>query len=138
MTALSKTRLYELMGNDEFPHQVPIGARAVGWYDDEVQEWIRRRDESRDTIVSRVEREPSQGEPTQNPKGNIAHQEQPPRRHDAKGDRDRRSHGGPSGSGRSANLERIGKTSDGREMLWDRTTGNVLIVIGHLSADGTL
>jgi prophage regulatory protein len=42
-TALKTTRLYELINNGEFPIQVSIGARAVGWYEDEVQDWIDER-----------------------------------------------------------------------------------------------
>lgn len=42
-TGLKTTRLYELISKEEFPAQVSIGARAVGWYEDEVQDWIRER-----------------------------------------------------------------------------------------------
>jgi prophage regulatory protein len=42
-TGLKTTRLYELISKGEFPAQVSIGARAVGWYEDEVQEWINNR-----------------------------------------------------------------------------------------------
>lgn len=42
-TGLKTTRLYELINSREFPGQVSIGARAVGWYEDEVQEWIDNR-----------------------------------------------------------------------------------------------
>lgn len=42
-SALKTTRLYELIKEGEFPAQVSIGARAVGWYEDEVQTWIDNR-----------------------------------------------------------------------------------------------
>lgn len=42
-TGLKTTRLYELIKMGEFPAQVSIGARAVGWYEDEVQNWIDLR-----------------------------------------------------------------------------------------------
>jgi len=42
-TGLKTTRLYELIKNGEFPAQISIGARAVGWHEDEVQDWIRER-----------------------------------------------------------------------------------------------
>lgn len=42
-TGLKTTRLYELIKNGEFPVQISIGARAVGWYEFEVQSWIDLR-----------------------------------------------------------------------------------------------
>ncbi len=36
--------LYDLIKSGEFPKQVSLGARAVGWYEDEVDEWVRNRD----------------------------------------------------------------------------------------------
>jgi prophage regulatory protein len=39
-TGLKTTRLYELIKSGEFPAQVSIGARAVGWYATAVQNWI--------------------------------------------------------------------------------------------------
>ena len=47
-TGLSRSTLYELMEDGSFPRPVRLGARAVGWIEAEVDEWIRRRvDESR-------------------------------------------------------------------------------------------
>ena len=42
-TGLKTTRLYELTKKRNFPAQVSLGARAVGWYEDEVQNWICQR-----------------------------------------------------------------------------------------------
>lgn len=42
-TGLKRTMLYDLIAKGEFPKQVPLGARAVGWYEDEVQDWIDER-----------------------------------------------------------------------------------------------
>jgi prophage regulatory protein len=42
-TGLRTTRLYELIKLGEFAAQVSLGARAVGWYEDEVQAWIDNR-----------------------------------------------------------------------------------------------
>ena len=40
-----------------------IGARAVGWYDHEVQEWIRHRDQSRDASGTRERRDFRESKP---------------------------------------------------------------------------
>ncbi len=42
-TGLKRTMLYELIKKERFPNQVSLGARAVGWYEDEVEDWIRNR-----------------------------------------------------------------------------------------------
>lgn len=42
-TGLKTTRLYELIKKGRFATQVSTGARAVGWYEDEVQDWIDER-----------------------------------------------------------------------------------------------
>jgi hypothetical protein len=137
MTGLTKTRLYELMEKREFPRQVHIGARAVGWYEDEVQEWIRRRSDSR-AVDGSARVDSFHSKPTKAPHvvtGDLTYEDLPSRRRHVKGKKNGRPPAESNGPGRSPNLERIGKTSDGREMLWDRTTGNVLVVIGQLSAD---
>jgi prophage regulatory protein len=43
-SGLKRTMLYDLIAKGLFPKQVPLGARAVGWYEDEVDEWVRNRD----------------------------------------------------------------------------------------------
>ena len=42
-TGLSKSTLYGLMGEGSFPKPVRLGARAVGWVEAEVNDWIRGR-----------------------------------------------------------------------------------------------
>jgi prophage regulatory protein len=51
-TGLKTTRLYELIKKGEFVAQVSLGARAVGWYADQVQDWIDKRP----TVEGRAER----------------------------------------------------------------------------------
>lgn len=46
-TGLKRTMLYDLIKNGTFPQQVSLGARAVGWYQDEVDEWVRNRDSAK-------------------------------------------------------------------------------------------
>lgn len=40
---LKTTRLYQLVGDGEFPAPVRIGERSVGWPEDEVEAWIQAR-----------------------------------------------------------------------------------------------
>lgn len=40
---LKTTRLYQLVGDGEFPAPVRIGERSVGWVESEVEEWLQRR-----------------------------------------------------------------------------------------------
>jgi prophage regulatory protein len=37
---LSRSRLYNRIAKEEFPHQVSLGGRAVGWLKREVDDWI--------------------------------------------------------------------------------------------------
>jgi prophage regulatory protein len=46
-TGLKRTMLYDLIGKGSFPAQFSLGARAVGWYEDKVEEWIRSRESAK-------------------------------------------------------------------------------------------
>lgn len=43
MTGLSRSTLYSRIANREFPHQVSLGGRAVGWIEAEVEYWLNER-----------------------------------------------------------------------------------------------
>lgn len=43
MTGLSRSSVYSMMGKGCFPTNVSIGARAVGWVESEVRNWIDSR-----------------------------------------------------------------------------------------------
>jgi prophage regulatory protein len=43
MTGLQTSQIYDLIAENRFPAQVPIGARAVAWVEDEIQAWIDER-----------------------------------------------------------------------------------------------
>jgi prophage regulatory protein len=43
LSGLKKTMLYDLIGKGKFPAQVGLGARAVGWYKNQVLDWNRNR-----------------------------------------------------------------------------------------------
>lgn len=51
-TGLSNSSLYERVQAGTFPKPVKIGARAVGWVSDEVDQWIDQRIAERDQAVA--------------------------------------------------------------------------------------
>ena len=53
-TCLSKTTLYRFISESRFPRPVPLGIRARGWPEDEVDTWLEAR---------RAERDARAGEP---------------------------------------------------------------------------
>lgn len=42
-TGLSRSMIYQYIKEGIFPKPVPLGARAVGWIESEVSEWIVER-----------------------------------------------------------------------------------------------
>ncbi len=40
MTSLSRSTIYDRMGKGTFPSSVNLGARAVGWLESEINDWI--------------------------------------------------------------------------------------------------
>lgn len=46
-TGLSRTTLYALIKEGKFPAPIPLGARAVGWLESEVDAWIESRVKAR-------------------------------------------------------------------------------------------
>ena len=47
LTRLSKASIYRLMHAGVFPRSVKLGPRAVGWFADEVAEWLDARPRAR-------------------------------------------------------------------------------------------
>jgi prophage regulatory protein len=43
ITGLSRSSIYAMMDKEQFPKQVALGARAVGWLENEIREWISNR-----------------------------------------------------------------------------------------------
>ena len=41
-TGLSRSSIYERMAKGTFPKPISLGARAVGWLEAEVEEWLRQ------------------------------------------------------------------------------------------------
>ncbi len=42
-TGLSRSTIYVRLAERSFPRPVPLGGRAVGWIEAEVDEWVRER-----------------------------------------------------------------------------------------------
>jgi prophage regulatory protein len=47
-TGLARATIYKYIHTDSFPKPVPLGGRAVGWVESEIQQWIAEKIESRD------------------------------------------------------------------------------------------
>lgn len=53
-TGLSRSTIYLMIKNGEFPNSVKIGARAVGWLDSDLQAWIELRISQKETSHSNL------------------------------------------------------------------------------------
>ena len=42
-TALSRSTIYQLIANGDFPKQIKLGAYSVGWIEAEIDEWLSSR-----------------------------------------------------------------------------------------------
>jgi prophage regulatory protein len=51
-TGLSKTHIYRLMNNNEFPQTVSLGLRAVAFVESEVNQWIEQKLNKRDEVAA--------------------------------------------------------------------------------------
>ncbi|MGY3213959.1 AlpA family phage regulatory protein [Mucilaginibacter sp. HD30] len=50
-TGLSRSTIYKKMSEKSFPAQIPLGQKAVGWLEDDVQNWIQEQiDQLRRTV----------------------------------------------------------------------------------------
>lgn len=52
-TGRSSSSIYEDIRAGRFPASVPIGLRAVGWLEDEIEQWIAARVAERDATLQR-------------------------------------------------------------------------------------
>jgi prophage regulatory protein len=54
-TGLSRSTIYLRVSQGTFPRPVSLGGRAVGWLEEEIQEWLQRQIEaSRKAAACRV------------------------------------------------------------------------------------
>lgn len=42
-TGLSRSTIYRHIAEGSFPKPVSLGARAVGWYESQISEWVNNR-----------------------------------------------------------------------------------------------
>ncbi len=42
-TGLSRSSIYQRIAEDNFPKQINLGGRAVGWLESDIQNWIKER-----------------------------------------------------------------------------------------------
>jgi prophage regulatory protein len=47
VTALSRSSIYAFISENTFPKPVQLGIRAVGWLENEIDDWIKQRAETR-------------------------------------------------------------------------------------------
>jgi len=50
-TGLSRSTIYEMISRGEFPRQVKLGRRAVGWIANDVDEWIHSKVDSQSSVT---------------------------------------------------------------------------------------
>ena len=48
VTGFGPTKVYELIGEGEFPKPIPLGGRSVGWLETEIAAWQAERIAERD------------------------------------------------------------------------------------------
>lgn len=53
-TGLSRSSIYALVRRGDFPPQISLGPRSVGWLDSEIDDWISRRLNARDQSTPAV------------------------------------------------------------------------------------
>ena len=46
-TGLSRSTIYAMLKNGNFPQSVKLGLRSVGWYEADIQGWIASRQASK-------------------------------------------------------------------------------------------
>ena len=53
-TGLSRSTIYKLMAEDDFTPNVSLGARAVAWEEQEIEDWIFSRIAQRDNQATKA------------------------------------------------------------------------------------
>lgn len=52
LTGLGRSTIYKFMADEVFPKTIPLGGRAVGWLESEIEEWMEQRLALRDNQES--------------------------------------------------------------------------------------
>jgi prophage regulatory protein len=53
LTGLGRSLIYQMEAEQRFPGRIKISARAVGWLEGEVREWIVKRIDNRESAAMR-------------------------------------------------------------------------------------
>lgn len=51
VTGLSRSSIYAFIQSNKFPAPIPLGPRAVGWLEAEVNDWVQQKIELRGSNV---------------------------------------------------------------------------------------
>lgn len=62
-TGLSRSMIYQLEAEHRFPKRIRLGSRAVGWLEDEVQQWIAGRRKANPAALYEILPTTSRSEP---------------------------------------------------------------------------
>lgn len=49
-TGLGRPTIYKLQAEGKFPQSISLGARAVGWISSEIDDWVRFKVETRNSL----------------------------------------------------------------------------------------
>lgn len=52
-TGLGRTKVYELQAEGRFPKSISLDGRAVGWLENEVEDWLQERVDVRNAAMNR-------------------------------------------------------------------------------------
>ena len=47
VTGLGRSTIYKYISEGQFPEQISLGARAVGWVDSEIDDWVMSKIDER-------------------------------------------------------------------------------------------
>lgn len=145
MIGLSKTKLYDMVDKDEFPAAVSLGSNSVGWYEDEVQDWLSRRSRRRPSSRSdppNSEKDDEREHPVR-PRGCELQPDKPdlPSRagttHARRQIADSRAYyrAEVRETAASKDFLPIGMRHRGRQVFCHKPSGNLVVILGTLSVD---
>jgi prophage regulatory protein len=52
LTGLSRSSIYLMISNGSFPRQVSLGARAVGWRESDIHDWLDHLPQKRPKAIA--------------------------------------------------------------------------------------
>jgi prophage regulatory protein len=55
-TGLSRSSIYSMMSKDQFPRPIQLGGKAVGWREQDIEDWLAARPTSASAATYTVKR----------------------------------------------------------------------------------